>query len=121
VDGPRDEGGQKDASGAALAFTYSIESLRELLRAEKAMVKRSAKAHFLFLNMGCPSIEIERKHLAIHSMMQFDRTAPKLKKASWQAPASAATQRKRGGALLPRLRFTKDASSFATNFFRPGV
>jgi hypothetical protein len=29
-----------DASGAALAFTYSIVSLGEILRAEKAMVKR---------------------------------------------------------------------------------
>jgi hypothetical protein len=49
------------------------------------MVKRPAKAHLLFLNMGCPSIEIERDYLAIHSMKQFDRTAagrPKLKKAS---------------------------------------
>ena len=54
-----------DASGAALAFTHSIVSLGEILRAERAMVKRSAIAHFFFLNMGCPSIEIERDHLAI--------------------------------------------------------
>jgi len=47
--------------------------------------------------------------------------APKLKTASWQATASAAIQRKRGGGPLPRLRFTKDASSLAVNFFRPGV
>ncbi len=40
---------------------------------EKAMVKRSAKAHFFFLNMGCPSIEIERDHLAIQSIKRFDR------------------------------------------------
>jgi len=64
-----------DASGAALAFTYSIVSLGEILRAERAMVKRSAKAHFFFLNMGCPSIEIERDHLVIQSMKQFDRAA----------------------------------------------
>src|SRR5208283_4669413 len=53
VDGPRDEDGQMDASGAALAFTYSIVSLGEILRAERAMVKRSAKAHFFFLTTGC--------------------------------------------------------------------
>jgi hypothetical protein len=39
------------------------------------MVKRSAKAHFFFLNMGCPSIEIERNHLAIQSMKKFERIA----------------------------------------------
>ena len=75
VDGPRDEGGQMDASGAALTFTYSIVSLGEILRATRAMVKRSAKAHFFFLNMGCPSIEIERDHLVIQSMKEFDRAA----------------------------------------------
>ena len=90
-----------DASGAVLTFTYSIVSLVEILRAKRAMVKRSAKAHFFFLNMGCLSIEIERNHLAIQSMKKI--------------------QRKRGWAPLPRLRFTKDASSLAANFFRPGV
>lgn len=75
VDGPRDEGGQMDASGAVLTFTYSIVSLVEILRAKRAMVKRSAKAHFFFLNMGCPSIEIERNHLAIQSMKKFERIA----------------------------------------------
>ena len=88
------------------------------------MVKRPAKAHLFFLNMGCPSIEIERDHLAIRSMKQFDRAAagrPKFETVSWQATAPAAIQRKRGGAPLPRLRFTKDASSLAANFFRPGA
>ena len=37
-----------DASVVALAQTCS-----------EAMVKRPAKAHLFFLNMGCPSIEIE--------------------------------------------------------------
>jgi hypothetical protein len=88
------------------------------------MVKRPAKAHLFFLNMGCPSIEIERDHLAIQSMKQFDRAAagrPKLKTASWQATAPAAIKRKRGGAALPSSRFTKDASSLAANFIRPGA
>ena len=43
-----------DASVVALAQTCS-----------EAMVKRPAKAHLFFLNMGCPSIELERDHLAI--------------------------------------------------------
>jgi hypothetical protein len=50
------------------------------------MVKRSAKAHLFFLNMGCPSIENERDHLAIQSMKQFDRAAagrPKFETVSW--------------------------------------
>ncbi len=64
-----------DALGAVLTFTYSIVSLGEVLRAKRAMVKRSAKAHFFFLNMGCPSIEIEHDHLVIQSMKQFDRTS----------------------------------------------
>jgi len=53
-DGSLDERGQMDASVVALAQTCS-----------EAMVKRPAKAHLFFLNMGCPSIEIERYHLAI--------------------------------------------------------
>jgi hypothetical protein len=48
-----------DASGAALAFTYSIASLGEILRAERTMVKRPAKAHLFFLNVGRPSTEIQ--------------------------------------------------------------
>jgi len=51
-----------DASVVALAQTCS-----------EAMVNRPAKAHLFFLNMGCPSIEIERDHLAIQSMKLFDR------------------------------------------------
>jgi len=39
------------------------------------MVKRPAKAHLFFINMGCPSIEIERDHLVIQSMKRFDRAA----------------------------------------------
>jgi len=88
------------------------------------MVKHPAKGRFFFLNMGCPSIEFERDHLATRSVKQFDRATAgrhQFNTVSWQATAPAATQRKRGGAALPRLRFTKDASSLAANFFRPGV
>ena len=63
-----------DASVVALAQTCS-----------EAMVKRPAKAHLFFLNMGCPSIEIERDHFVIQSMKQFDRAAlvaPKFKTVS---------------------------------------
>ena len=39
-DGLLDEGGQMGALDAVLALTYSIVSLGEILRAERAMVKR---------------------------------------------------------------------------------
>jgi len=67
VDGPPDEGGQMDASGAALAFTYSIVSLGEILRAERTMVKRPAKAHLFFLNVGRASTEIQTfEYIPLH-------------------------------------------------------
>ena len=65
-DGSLDEGGQ---------MNFSRRDARVDLLGAEAMVKRSAKAHFFFLNMGCPSIEIERDHLAIQSVKQFDRAA----------------------------------------------
>jgi hypothetical protein len=63
-----------DASVVALAQTCS-----------EAMVKRPAKAHLFFLNMGCPSIEIERDHLAIQwwiSLTAPPLVAPKFKTVS---------------------------------------
>jgi hypothetical protein len=64
VDSSLDERGHMDASVVAFAQTCS-----------EAMVNRPAKARLFFLNMGCPSIEIERDHLVIQSMKQFDRAA----------------------------------------------
>ena len=48
-----------DASAVALALTYSISSLGEIFRDKRAMVKRPAKAHLFFPNVGCPSTEIQ--------------------------------------------------------------
>ena len=47
------------ALDAVLALTYSIWSLGEIFRDKRTMVKRPAKAHLFFPNMGCPSTEID--------------------------------------------------------------
>ena len=47
------------ALDAVLALTYSIWSLGEIFRDKRTMVKRPAKAHLFFPNMGCPSTEIQ--------------------------------------------------------------
>jgi hypothetical protein len=47
-----------DASAVALGLSYSISSLGEIFRDQRTMVKRPAKAHLFFPNVGCTSTEI---------------------------------------------------------------
>jgi hypothetical protein len=44
---------------AVLVLTYAISSLGEIFRNKRTMVKRPAKAHLFFLNVGRPSTEIQ--------------------------------------------------------------
>jgi hypothetical protein len=47
------------ALDAVLALTYSISSLGEIFRDKRTMVKRPAKVHLFFPNVGCTSTEIQ--------------------------------------------------------------
>ena len=52
---------------AVLVLTYAISSLGEIFRNKRTMVKRPAKAHLFFLNVGRPSTEIQTfEYIPLH-------------------------------------------------------